>query len=113
MLIIVRPPVLVVDAGRFSVLIASRDLSVAAAQQRDVGGDGRNNMDRTKSMRSHHPATASGASAAAATRSFQMAQDRLSTAHRRDVSFDSVETQIYAPRQGDSSVPSMPTPGRV
>jgi hypothetical protein len=95
------------------VLIASRDLSVAAAQQRDARDADHNSMNRTESMRSHHPTTASAASTATANRSFQMAQDRLWTAHRRDVSFDSVQTQIYAPRNDSSSVPSKPTPMKV
>ncbi|KAK4039517.1 hypothetical protein C8A01DRAFT_47005 [Parachaetomium inaequale] len=92
-----------------SAKCSSLDLSAAATQQRDARDArdaDRNNMSRTESMKSNHPATPSAASAATATRSFQMAQDRLSTAHRRDVSFDSVETQIYAPRQRDSSVPT-------
>ncbi|KAK3294957.1 uncharacterized protein B0H64DRAFT_324024 [Chaetomium fimeti] len=97
---------------RLSSLIASRDLSETTTQHCDAPDADRNNINRTENTRLSHQATASGASEATMTRSFQMPKSEVSTARiRADVSRDSVETQIYAPRDDERNATSeLPRP---
>ncbi|KAH6842594.1 hypothetical protein B0I37DRAFT_393115 [Chaetomium sp. MPI-CAGE-AT-0009] len=82
----------------------SLDLSETTTQHRDAPDADCNNINRTESIKSRHRATASVASEATMTGSFQMTKNEVSTARSRaDVSRDSVETQIYAPRHGESN----------
>ncbi|EAQ84710.1 predicted protein [Chaetomium globosum CBS 148.51] len=93
-----------VDAGRLFLLIASRDLPTAATQHCDAPGASCSDINQTESAKSHHRTTASTASEATIIGSFQMAKNEVSMARgRADVSRDSVETQIYAPRHSESN----------
>jgi hypothetical protein len=93
-----------IDAGRLFMLITFRDLSDTTIQHRDAPGADCNNINRTESTRSRHRATTSAASEATMIRSPQITATEISMVRSRaDVSRDSVETQIYAPRHGEGN----------
>ncbi|KAK4234988.1 hypothetical protein C8A03DRAFT_46785 [Achaetomium macrosporum] len=90
-----------------SVESSSLELWLATTPRRKAQSDN-DAMKRAESIRSGHRATASAASSLTATDSIlQTARDEVSRGHvRAEASFHSVETQIYAPRPGDSSMPA-------
>lgn len=107
-LVIVRQKKLSLNLGRIFLLTAPRDLSTTA-NHCDASRVDREDMNGAEGTQSGHRATRSVASGLTTTASLREArQNHCPGGHTRgNVSFDSVETQIYAPRHGANRLSGM------